>query len=243
MKKSKFYFFIFCLLSSVFCLLLSEAEAKSIVMKVLVVNPSKERAQTVPIKSYLPQEIKSEDVLDKGDFKLDYDVERGLYYISKDVELQPAESVVYEIELRDVWAFPEEELNSLKKQAEELTEKLKETAYFEEAKLLKERIGRRIEEILRKQEGAEAIDVLPQRHIAVYRENVETLKFIKTDLSTLEKLVIRSGITPGAKGQLSVKSTWGIILAIVLFLGILSLFFFIVWHRQAKMQKTEEDSG
>jgi len=218
------------------------AAAESIIMKVLVVNPSKEHTQTVPIKSYLPQEIKSENVLDKGDFKLDYDIEKGLYYISKDVELKPAESVVYEIELRDVWAFPREELNSLKKQAEELTEKLKETAYFEEAKLLKERIERRIEEILRKQEGAEAIDVLPQRHIAVYRENVETLKFVKADLSTLEKLVIRGGITPGAKTQLSVKSTWRIILSIVLFLGILSLFFFIVWHRQVKEQKTEEDS-
>lgn len=230
------YCLLFLLVATSLFWQVERAEAESIIMKVLVVNPSKDRVQTVPIKTYLPQEIKSEDVLDKADFKLDYDVEKGLYYISKEIELKPAESVVYEIELRDVWVFSENELGSLKEEAGRLAERLKETIYFEEGSLLKDRIERRIEEILRKQGDAEAIDVLPQRHIAAYRENTETLKFIKTDLSTLEKLVIRSGIRAGAKTELSVKSTWKIILAIILFLAVLSVLFFIVWHMQVKQQ-------
>lgn len=230
----------FCLLSSVFCFLPSEVDAESIVMKILVVNPSKDRSQTVPIKSYLPKEIKEGDVLDKGDFKLDYDIQRGLYYIFKDVELKPTESAAYVVELRDVWIFSNNDLDLLKKQAEQLTERLAETDYFEEATSLKDRIERLIDEILRKQEVAEAIDVLPQRHIAVYRENTEAIKFVKADLSTLEKLVIHSGVAGGAKRQILVESTWKIILAVLLFLAILSVFFFVVWHMQVKQQKGEE---
>ena len=214
--------------------------AESIAMKILVVNPSKERAQTVPIKTYLPQEIKNEDVIDKAGLKLNYDVERKLYYLEKEIELPAAKSMVYEVELKDVWVFSEKEVDSLRKQAEKLVGKLAGTEYSAQASVLEQKIEKGIEEILRKQQEAKAIDVLPQRHIAVYRENVERFKVVKANLTALEKLVVRSGIRSGVKARLSAKTTYKIILAIIVFLGVLSLLFFTVWHIQAKQQKAEE---
>ncbi|MBU3933555.1 MAG: hypothetical protein KKH11_02670 [Candidatus Omnitrophica bacterium] len=231
------------LIGIILCLLAGQAEA-SIILKTMVVNPSKTKTQTALLKAYLPKETKPEDIVELGDLKIDYDVEKTLYYVYKEFDLEPGESVSRSIEIKDVWIISQSELDSLTGRAKELVEALKKTAYFDTAITLQKDIEQKSSDVLEKQE--QAMDALPQTHIAVYRDNVEALGSIKQVLARLEKLVIESKVAAGAATErVSVKATWWVILGVIVALGLLSLAFFIIWHRQAGItalkQKEEEE--
>jgi len=86
---------------------------------------------------------------------------------------------------------------------------------------------------------------LPQTHIAVYRDNVKVLDSLKQGLGKLEQLAIDSKIATGggATGSVSVKATWWVILTVIVVLGLLSLTFFIIWHRQARLAVLKEEEA
>jgi hypothetical protein len=70
----------------------------SIKLRVVAVNPSKEKPQTVPIKIYLPKEVIPDDIIEMGVLKVGYDSNRGVYYAYSDgVELKPQETRVFEV--------------------------------------------------------------------------------------------------------------------------------------------------
>lgn len=225
------------LCTMVYGLLAEEAQCANVVLKSLVVNPSKTKTQEAMLKAYLPKEAKPEDIIDLGDLKIDYDITKALYYVYKEFELAPGESVIRQIEMRDIWVISREELDSLNARAKELTEQLRETAYIETAIGQQRDIREKIALILNKQE--KAMDAIPQTHIATYRENVKTQEAIKDILAKLDRMVIETKVAP-VVGRISVKATWWVILAVIISLGIVSLAFFIIWHRQAIKQKEEE---
>ena len=242
---SKRRWIVLILAGIIFCFLTPELTEASIVLKTMVVNPSKTKTQTAVLKAYLPKEAKPEDIVDLGDLKIDYDIEKTLYYVYKEFDLEPGESVSRSIEIKDVWIISQSELDSLTGRAKELVEALKKTAYFDTAVTLQQDIEEKSSEVLDKQERA--MDALPQTHIAVYRDNVEALDSIKTVLARLEKMVIESKVAAGvATEKVSVRATWWVILGVIVALGLLSLAFFIIWHRQAGIaalkQKEEEEA-
>ena len=51
-----------------------------IAIEIVVVNKNKTEEQKIPVLVYLPLEIKPEDVIEKGQFDIRYDVEKSLYY-------------------------------------------------------------------------------------------------------------------------------------------------------------------
>lgn len=221
------------------CFLAGEVES-SVILKALVVNPSRTKTQKALLKAYLPKEAKPEDIIDLGDLKIDYDIEKALYYVYKEFELEPGESVGRSIEIRDIWIISRAELDSLTGRAKKLVETLKKTAYFETAVTLQRDIEEKTGEILDKQE--KAMDAIPQTHIAVYRQNQKRLDSIKSMLAKLEKMVIESKLTGATPTRrVSVKTTWWVILAVIVSLGLLSVIFFIIWHRQAAVIETEEE--
>ncbi len=243
---SKRNWLISILIAVSLCLCVRETEA-SVILKALVVNPSKTKTQTAVLKAYLPKEAKPEDVTDLGDLKIDYDITKALYYVYKEFELAPGESVSRSIRIRDIWVIPKAEIDDLNSQAKELVEKLKNTAYFETAATFQNDIESKSSEILNKQE--KAMNALPQTHIAVYRENVERLDSIKTKLAKLERMLVEAkAAAPGvAMKRVSVRATWWVILAVIISLGLLSIVFFIIWHRQAgivtvKQKEKEEEA-
>ncbi len=59
--------------------------AASVVLKMLVANPSETDNQSVPVKVYLPKEVSPKDILDLGDLELDYDPDTGMYYVHDNV--------------------------------------------------------------------------------------------------------------------------------------------------------------
>jgi len=220
---------------------LQEAEAKNIILKVMAVNPSKVKTQTVNLKAYLPEEATPDDVVDIGDLKMEYDVSRGLYYAFKEVKLGPGENITRSIEMRDIWLVSEDELTGLRTKAKDIVDKLKKTPYFEGAVILQQDIETKSEDILKKQ--GEARDALPQAHIGAYRKNFSTLTSIKNNVENLEKLLILNKASSGiAVERISVRATWWVILAVIVCLGLISVVLFFIWHRQSGKSQTSEET-
>jgi hypothetical protein len=80
-------------------------------------------------------------------------------------------------------------------------------------------------------------------HIGLYRSNLLVIERIKEDLARLEKLLVAVGAPPApeilAESKLNLKTpskatTWFIILAILVFIGLLGAVFFFTWHAQGK---------
>jgi len=160
-------------------------ESGSVILKILVVNPSKTETLTIPLIVKLPKEVSPEDIIDIGDLRLDYDMESGLYTVKNDLTLEPGQSMTKFVRMEDIWLFEEERLFSLVVEAEEVASRLEDTPFAEEAAALVAVIEGQIEEIIRKQE--ETTDS-PGAHIRAYRQGLTTVATIKQDLSEMDSL-------------------------------------------------------
>lgn len=214
---------LFFSLFAVFCLLSAVAEA-NIVVRATVANPSQTERRKVPFKSYLPKEVKPENIVDMGDLSIAYDTKESAYYIYKDYELAPRESILVEIEMEDVWKIPEDEITSIRTEADKVTKLLENTDYFERASYLKSSITEKLDRIERSQE---VVNPNPGGYISDYRENLKLLDAVKVDLQAAKTLMTEAK-------QVSPMLTWKLIIAVVAFLGVLGLIFFIIWSKQIK---------
>ncbi|MDD5020284.1 MAG: hypothetical protein PHS61_07715 [Candidatus Omnitrophica bacterium] len=214
---------LFFSLFSVLCFLPSAVEA-NIVVRAAVVNPSHTQSRKVPFKSYLPKEIKPENIVDMGDLEIAYDPKESAYYVYKDYDLAPRESVVVEIEMEDVWKVPEGEIASIREEADKVTKLLENTDYFERAKYLKQSIGDKLDRIERTQN---VVNPNPGGYISDFRENLKLLETVKTDLQAAKTLMTEAK-------EVSPMLTWKLIIAVVAFLGVLGLIFFVIWFKQMK---------
>lgn len=226
MKKNKL------LILSIFLimLLLGKAEA-SIVLKIMAVNPSKEQIQTVPVKAYLPKETKPEDIIDKSDLEIVYDTQQGSYYVYGEYLLKPSGVVEKEIELRDIWLIANTEIESLRLEVIKMEAVFKNTEFAERIAFLKNSIESKLNQIIENQKSSPPN---PERHISDYRENLKVLEVVKADLVLARNLL--SQVKP-----LPYATVWKVIVAIVIFLGVLGISFYFIWQRQVKTI-TQEDT-
>ncbi len=160
-------------------------ESGSVILKILVVNPSRTETQVVPVKVYLPKEVSPKDIMYFDDLKLEYDSENGMYFVGGEVELGPGQSMTKRVEMEDIWIFKEEQLSSFVKQAKEMASQLEETSHSEEAASLVLSIEQKVQDIIEKQKQPEAN---PGEHIRAYRERIPTIAAIVQDLTGLERL-------------------------------------------------------
>ncbi|MBI5300015.1 MAG: hypothetical protein HY877_06980, partial [Deltaproteobacteria bacterium] len=160
-------------------------ESGSVLLKVLIVNPSKEESFTVPVRIPLPKEATRESVMDAGDLKVGFNAEKGIYEAYGETTLKPAEEKVLQVRLQDIWRIPDGEITFQKGYASELVKLLKDNwKYSEAAKKLGETIQTRLDNILTSQDE----DVGPAKHIEVHRKNLLVFQEIKKDTAFLEKL-------------------------------------------------------
>jgi lipopolysaccharide export system protein LptC len=136
------------------------AEA-GVILKMTAVNPSQYESRDVSVKSYLPSGVKPEDIINKGELEVEYDVKQGKYYVFKDVRLSPEESATFEIEVEDIWKIDEAYLASLTAHAKDLSEKLRRTEYSTVASKLNEMATADAVTILKKQDAASTDKVAP----------------------------------------------------------------------------------
>ncbi|MCK4824568.1 hypothetical protein KA005_52940, partial [bacterium] len=214
-------------------------EPGSVVFRVSAANPSATKTQTVPIKIYLPLEVKAEDILDQGGLELDYDLKKAVYYLYKnDLKLTPKQVISFAVEVEDVWMLPEEETSGLKKRTERIIGQLEKTDYATQAKEMADTIYKRLDEIVRSQKDD---TVTRNQHIGAYRTNLRVIDKIKEDIERLEKLLTFTGGPPVPEmleesalklDAPSTTTTWMIIFIIIIFLAVLGAVFFFTWHRQ-----------
>jgi len=217
-----------------FCLLFCAARVEaSITLRVVAVNPSEESTQSVPIKVYLPIEVKPESIIYKEDLEVAYDAQLGSYYVFGEYELKPKEVLEKEIELKDVWIIDEAQVLSLRKEAKDVFSGFERTGYAEKATNLYQGIEKKLNEI---EEMQRVPANNPSQHISDYRYCASQLNSAKNDLLAAKTLLAE--IQPRGLAKL----TWKIIVFIIVFLGILGLAFYIIWQKQAKLEQEEKTS-
>jgi len=202
------------------------AEA-NVVLKVIAVNPSKGQVQKVPVKTYLPKEVKPEDIVDKGDLDIAYDTQQGSYYVYNEYELKPGESVEKDIEIRDIWVIPSAEIESLYAEVKKIEDLLKNTEFAERSSFLKSNIEAKLKQITDNQNNRPPN---PERLISDYRDNLKALESIKADIT-----LGRSFLGQAKQGGISGKVIWRMIIIIVIFLGLLGGSFYFIWQKQLKV--------
>ncbi|MDP3042605.1 MAG: hypothetical protein Q8N62_07815 [Candidatus Omnitrophota bacterium] len=199
-------------------------------MRLIAVNPA-DSDKTVPIKVYLPLEVKPEDVLYKGDLEIAYDAQQGSYYVFGEYLLEPKEKLEKEIEIKDVWVIDPTQIAIMRQDAKAILDEFKKTDYYDRAKPLYDGVDNKLKE-------AEAMQDLssvgPDYKISNYRNSLSLLNSAKADLVAAKTLL--SEVAP--KGL--AKFTWKIILFIVIFLGILGAGFFFIWQHQIKLEAEQE---
>jgi len=168
----------------------------SVKLKMIVANPSDTEARTIPVRSYLPKGVKPEDIINKGNFQVNYDFELSLYYIYQEVLLQPKESITLELVMKDIWIVADEEIRAVKDHVNKIMNILQPTPYYNQAKPLADNIIERLDKIAATQES---IGMSTEEKLSKYDTNVTLLKEAKKDLSVLEDLAIETGGLPGEK--------------------------------------------
>lgn len=190
-------------------------EEGSVVFKTLLTNPSTRITQVVPLKYYLPMEVKKEDVIEvDDDLKIEYDVEKKQFYVEGKFSLEPNESRVVSVRVQDVWEISVESIESLRRQAEELSKPLEKTSYFGQGVTIKSNIDIALDKILFDQKSA----ITPEAKIKNYYEAQIALKTVKDQLSKLQDLVAQSGSfgsMAGFVGGAQAIAVWGIIIIMI----------------------------
>jgi hypothetical protein len=159
-------------------------ESGSVILKILVVNPSQTETQTIPVKVFLPKEVTLENILDLEDLELTYDPGKGMYYAHKEVELGPGQSITKMVRMEDIWLYPEEQLKTYVNQAKEISNELGKTPFAEEGAAFLFAIESKVQEILEAQKKT-ASDA--GAHIQAYRQATTLIFSIKNDLSALDQ--------------------------------------------------------
>lgn len=210
-------------------------------LRLTVVNPKDDKTQSKVIKTYLPRELQEKDVVDAGGLEVKYDQDKGQFYVTRDVVLEPSEVKTFEVVVNDVWAVPPPKLEEPRKLTERILEHFKDTTFYEQANFIAVSIYTRLDQILAKQNDQ---TVSREQHIAFYRENIGVLDTVQADIDRLQKLLVTAGGPPNldlieesdaALKNPTSKTTWVLIFIILIFIAILGGAFYFTWQGQAKV--------
>ncbi|MCM8812129.1 MAG: hypothetical protein NC910_03650 [Candidatus Omnitrophica bacterium] len=222
-----------------------EASREPVSFRVVAVNPSATKAQQVPVKIYLPQEVTPKDVIDSGELDLEYDDVKSTYYVYKDaVQLAPQETKIFEVLVKDVWMVPQAELDALRNHARLVLKRLEPSEFYQSGKALFDALDERLAGIEQTQNDE---TLSRKQRIGAYRLSLEAIEKVKEDVAKMEKLLTFTGGVPVPEmleeskiksDAPSTKTTWMLIIMILIFLGCLGGLFFWTWHRKAQEEKS-----
>ncbi|MGQ9660795.1 MAG: hypothetical protein ACUVWX_00475 [Kiritimatiellia bacterium] len=158
-----------------------------------------DQPRTVTVRSNLPAGVRPAHILNLGGLQLGYDVQNDVYYVHKQVELGPKEIALYEVELKDIWTIPAEELEKIGARAQSLAALLERSADSQDtARALRQEIEKNLAQIVDRQaRSAIQAGVTPVEHIGAYEANRRLLEVVKRDLGRLENLALALGNNPG----------------------------------------------
>ena len=167
-----------------------------ITLKIRAINPSQTEKQKVTIKSHLPKLTKPGDVIDAGGLDVAYDMAAKSYFVSKEVELNPAETRTFDVVIKDVWQIQESTINELSSHGKKLAAALEGSDKAATATGLESLIEEGLKGVSTRQAAHVVGTVKPLDHIRAYESNLEVLERIRKDVGVLENLVIAAGKDP-----------------------------------------------
>lgn len=189
-------------------------EEGSLVIKTLITNPSVLISQDVPLKYYLPKELKKEHIVDSdAGIEIKYDTEKDQLYVEGNFKLKPGETKTIKVRVEDVWIISESEIASLSKQAEDLVKPLEKTSYFAQGITLKSDI----DISLSKAKDYLKDGITPEAKIKSYREAQLEILSAKEKIEKLKDMVSQasnSGSILGFVGGSQAIAVWGVVIAI-----------------------------
>jgi uncharacterized protein YgiM (DUF1202 family) len=222
-------------------------EEGSIVFKSLVTNPSKLISQEVPLKYYLPSEVTKESIISISDgMSVEYDTEKNQFYVQGTYTLGPGESTTVSVTVDDsLWNITDDELGSIRTQAENLAKPLEKTAFFAQGVTLKSDIIASLD----KAKGLRDAAITPEQKIRAYREADIEITSANEKLGKLKDLVTQASSTGtlfGFVGGTQTLAVWGLIIIMAAGFVFLALYMRALGLNnltKEKKQKPKKDQG
>lgn len=200
-------------------------EEGSIIFRAVITNPSSIISQSVPLKFYLPREVKTDDIIElDNSLSTTYDSSEEALFASGTYELGPKQTKVVFVEVEDIWQLSDAELETLRNQASTLLKPLEKTAYFSQGTTLKSDIDVTLDKVMLSTGKA----VTPENKIRAYREAKLELAKVTANMNRLEDLVAQASGTGsifGFVGGVQTVAVWGIIIVIIAGFVFLSIYF------------------
>ena len=191
-------------------------EEGSIVFKSLITNPSSLISQKVPLKYYLPKEVTRESIttIDDG-LTISYDTEKDQYFVGGEFELAPKETKTFAVTVDgSIFRISDQDIATMRRQAEELSQPLKNTSYFAQGTILKTDIDAALDKIDTLQKNSST----PESKIKAYRESVIEYKAAKEKLEKLKEIATSAGSAGtlvGFVGGAQVIAVWGLVIIFI----------------------------
>ncbi len=246
----------------------SDKVGKTVKLVIDVENPNKDAAKVITQKHYLPKEIRAEDVIDSQGFDIRYDEEKQQSYLSKEEEFQPGESKHYEIQIKDIWHIPNENLENMQQRAQSTFAEIEKSEfgkeYLNNADGLLGEIKKNLGDIQTLQKEKKTM----KQHIGAFRVNQERYGNTEADIDRLERILAMvrqkrleqleksrvknilqklkslKGIEQISKAvfgqKISVSTTWKIIWGTLIFIAIFTAIHFITWWQRSQAAKLKE---
>lgn len=205
------------------------------IIRISVQNTSKTRQRNVPLKRNLPAEIKAEDVLDSAGLAVGTDFESGIIYVSKDLVLEPDQTVAFDVKIRDKWNVNQPRTAATRAKAEELLVRIKVKPHYESIETDLTDLVAQLDALAQEKGPTE----LNGAYIAFFRDQQKRLDDIEQKIYRIESATrpiektTKLGFPVKAP---SMKTTWMIIYIILGFLALVSLLFFFRWYGRSKAE-------
>lgn len=199
------------IIAALFVLICAPAQAAGVVIKIRAINPLEE-GTVASIRYPLPKEITPGDIVaqrmrsnirpvavegeapadtapavQEVNLKLKYDKENKYYFVDHKVTLAPKEIVTFEVEVKDVWAVPFEDMEGLRQEVGVLTQKYPDPD--ETAVSLQQGIFDALTQIETSQAADTVAKVGVENHIKAYEKNAERLRQARMDVKMLKNLL------------------------------------------------------
>src|SRR3989338_1713454 len=120
-------------------------------INILAVNGTEEQKEK-EIQNYLPSELGAEDILDTAGLTLDYDVNRGAYFVTGKVALGPKETKTFKVRIKDIWQIDQVEIQEIKKNIDISVTRMENTEFQDISKIRRQSLLQRIDFITNQQE-------------------------------------------------------------------------------------------
>ena len=189
------------ILISLICFAGASSAFADLTLNLIAVNGS-DQVKDIEVKSYLPKELEPSDILDAGLLTVQYDVDKGVYFISGKVSFQPKESKTFKVKVADVWKIAPEEVDILKEQVGANLLLLKKKENYETAKVARDKLIEQLDFIMSQQETYSQ-DI--ERRIEQYRAYADQLQQIRKNIYSFDYLKSQSADTVAVEQVKTIK--------------------------------------